>query len=152
RRQARASDQQLLPQPRRGHLRGVPAPDGRHRLQELPDDRARGSRERQGGLPISGMTPPAIPLPAPHGAVPRIRLGVCGGLAAYKALEFTRLATKAGHSVRVVATESATHFVGTASFAGITGAPVLIGEFETDPLRGAFPGDPPPAHAPLSHL
>jgi len=84
--------------------------------------------------------------------VPRILLGVCGGIAAYKALEFTRLATKAGHSVRVVCTEAATQFVGTASFAGITGAPVLIGEFEPDPLRGAFPGDPQPEHAPLSHL
>jgi len=84
--------------------------------------------------------------------MPRILLGVCGGIAAYKALEFTRLATKAGHSVRVVCTESATRFVGTASFAGITGAPVLITEWEPDPLRGAFPGDPAPAHAPLSHL
>jgi phosphopantothenoylcysteine decarboxylase/phosphopantothenate--cysteine ligase len=84
--------------------------------------------------------------------VPRILLGVCGGIAAYKALELTRLATKAGHSVRVVCTEAATQFVGTASFAGITGAPVLIGEFEPDPLRGAFPGDPQPEHAPLSHL
>jgi phosphopantothenoylcysteine decarboxylase / phosphopantothenate---cysteine ligase len=82
----------------------------------------------------------------------RVLLGVCGGIAAYKALELTRLATKAGHSVRVVCTESATQFVGTASFAGITGAPVLIGEFEADPLRGAFPGDPLPQHAPLSHL
>src|SRR3954470_1225789 len=84
--------------------------------------------------------------------MPRILLGVCGGIAAYKALELTRLATKAGHSVRVVCTETATQFVGTASFAGITGAPVLIGEFEADPLRGVFPGDPLPEHAPLSHL
>jgi phosphopantothenoylcysteine decarboxylase/phosphopantothenate--cysteine ligase len=84
--------------------------------------------------------------------VPRILLGVCGGIAAYKALELTRLATKAGHSVRVVCTEAATQFVGTASFAGITGAPVLITEWESDPLRGAFPGDPLPEHAPLSHL
>ena len=84
--------------------------------------------------------------------MPRILLGVCGGIAAYKALEFTRLATKAGHSVRVVQTESATRFVGPASFAGITGAPVLITEWEPDPLRGVFPGDPLPEHAPLSHL
>ena len=54
--------------------------------------------------------------------------------------------------VRVIQTEASTRFVGTASFAGITGAPVLITEWEPDPLRGAFPGDPPPAHAPLSHL
>jgi len=82
----------------------------------------------------------------------RILLGVTGGIAAYKALELTRLATKAGHAVRVIQTEASTRFVGTASFAGITGAPVLITEWEPDPLRGAFPGDPPPAHAPLSHL
>src|SRR3954449_868127 len=84
--------------------------------------------------------------------MPRILLGVCGGIAAYKALEFTRLASKAGHSVRVVQTEAATRFVGPASFAGITGAPVLITEWEPDPLRGVFPGDPLPEHAPLSHL
>src|SRR3954470_8474671 len=84
--------------------------------------------------------------------MPRILLGVCGGIAAYKALEFTRLALKAGHSVRVVQTEAATRFVGPASFAGIPGAPVLITEWEPDPLRGVFPGDPLPEHAPLSHL
>ena len=84
--------------------------------------------------------------------MPRILLGVCGGIAAYKALEFTRLALKAGHSVRVVQTEAATRFVGQASFAGITGAPVLVTEWEPDPLRGVFPGDPLPDHAPLSHL
>src|SRR5215203_5588445 len=82
----------------------------------------------------------------------RILLGVSGGIAAYKALELTRLATKAGHSVRVIQTEAATRFVGTASFAAITGAPVLTSEWETDPSRGAYPGDPLPAHAPLSHL
>jgi phosphopantothenoylcysteine decarboxylase/phosphopantothenate--cysteine ligase len=82
----------------------------------------------------------------------RILLGVTGGIAAYKALEFTRLATKAGHSVRVIQTEASTRFAGTASFAAITGAPVLITEWEPDALRGAFPGDPAPEHAPLSHL
>ena len=82
----------------------------------------------------------------------RVLLGVTGGIAAYKALELTRLATKAGHAVRVIQTEASTRFVGTASFAAITGAPVLTGEWEPDPLRGAFPGDPAPEHAPLSHL
>jgi phosphopantothenoylcysteine decarboxylase/phosphopantothenate--cysteine ligase len=82
----------------------------------------------------------------------RILLGVTGGIAAYKALELARLAIKAGHAVRVVQTETSTRFVGTASFAGITGAPVLVSEFESDPLRGAFPGEPLPEHAPLSHL
>jgi phosphopantothenoylcysteine decarboxylase/phosphopantothenate--cysteine ligase len=82
----------------------------------------------------------------------RILVGVSGGIAAYKALELVRLAMKAGHAVRVVQTEASTRFVGTASFAGISGAPVVLTEWEPDPLRGAFPGDPIPAHAPLSHL
>jgi phosphopantothenoylcysteine decarboxylase/phosphopantothenate--cysteine ligase len=82
----------------------------------------------------------------------RVLLGVSGGIAAYKSLEFARLATVAGHGVRVVMTETATRFVGAASFEGITGAPVLVSEFERDPLRGAFPGDPLPAHDPIGHL
>jgi phosphopantothenoylcysteine decarboxylase / phosphopantothenate---cysteine ligase len=82
----------------------------------------------------------------------RLLLGVSGGIAAYKAIELARLAIKAGHAVRVIQTEASTRFVGTATFAGITGAPALVTEWEPDPLRGAFPGDPEPAHAPLSHL
>jgi phosphopantothenoylcysteine decarboxylase/phosphopantothenate--cysteine ligase len=82
----------------------------------------------------------------------RILLGVSGGIAAYKALELVRLATKAGHAVRVVQTPTSERFVGRASFAALTGAPVLLDEFEPDPARGAFPGDEPPSHDPLSHL
>ncbi|HLM31831.1 MAG TPA: bifunctional phosphopantothenoylcysteine decarboxylase/phosphopantothenate--cysteine ligase CoaBC [Solirubrobacterales bacterium] len=82
----------------------------------------------------------------------RILLGVSGGIAAYKALELARLATKAGHAVRVVMTPAATRFVGAASFEGIVGAPVLIDEFERDPMRGGFTGDPPPGHDPIGHL
>jgi phosphopantothenoylcysteine decarboxylase / phosphopantothenate---cysteine ligase len=82
----------------------------------------------------------------------RILLGVSGGIAAYKSLELARLATTAGHGMRVLMTESATRFVGAASFEGIVGAPVLTSEFERDPLRGAFPGDPRPEHDPIGHL
>jgi phosphopantothenoylcysteine decarboxylase/phosphopantothenate--cysteine ligase len=82
----------------------------------------------------------------------RILLGVSGGIAAYKALELVRLATAAGHAVRVVQTPTSRRFVGEASFAALTGAPVLVSEFERDPARGAFPGDPLPTHEPLSHL
>jgi len=82
----------------------------------------------------------------------RILLGVSGGIAAYKSLELARLATVAGHGVRVVMTENAGRFVGAASFEGIVGAPVLSSEFERDPLRGAFPGDQLPEHDPIGHL
>jgi phosphopantothenoylcysteine decarboxylase / phosphopantothenate---cysteine ligase len=82
----------------------------------------------------------------------RILVGVTGGISAYKAVELVRLAGKAGHSVRVVQTPASERFVGRATFEGITGAPVLVDEFEPDPARGAFPGDPAPDHAPISHL
>jgi phosphopantothenoylcysteine decarboxylase / phosphopantothenate---cysteine ligase len=82
----------------------------------------------------------------------RILLGVSGGIAAYKAVELVRLATGAGHSVRVIQTLASLNFVGRATFEGVTGAPVLVDEFEADPARGAFPGDPAPDHNPISHL
>ncbi|HWY91127.1 MAG TPA: bifunctional phosphopantothenoylcysteine decarboxylase/phosphopantothenate--cysteine ligase CoaBC [Solirubrobacteraceae bacterium] len=82
----------------------------------------------------------------------RILLGVSGGIAAYKALELVRLATDAGNAVRVVQTPASRRFVGAASFEALTGAPVLVSEFERDPARGAFPGQPLPEHEPLSHL
>src|SRR5947209_3547559 len=84
--------------------------------------------------------------------MPRLLLGVSGGIAAYKALETARLAVKAGYSVRVVQTEASERFVGRASFQAITGAPVLADEFELDPLRGAYPGEPEPDRLPISHL
>jgi phosphopantothenoylcysteine decarboxylase/phosphopantothenate--cysteine ligase len=82
----------------------------------------------------------------------RILLGVSGGIAAYKALEFIRLASAEGHSLRVVQTPTSTRFVGEASFGALTGGPVLTDEFQRDPMRGAFPGQPQPAHEPPSHL
>ena len=82
----------------------------------------------------------------------RLLLGVSGGIAAYKAVEAARLAVRQGHAVRVIQTPTAQRFVGRASFEAITGAPVLTGEFEPDPARGAYPGEPPPTRAPISHL
>ncbi len=84
----------------------------------------------------------------------RLLLGVSGGIAAYKSLEFARLATLAGHGVRVVMTPNAERFVGAASFEGIVGAPVLTSEFERDPMRGAFPGEEGSTsfHDPIGHL
>jgi phosphopantothenoylcysteine decarboxylase/phosphopantothenate--cysteine ligase len=84
--------------------------------------------------------------------VARLLLGVSGGIAAYKALEAARLAVKRGHSVRVIQTPASERFVGRASFEAVTGAPVLVSEFDADPARGAYPGEPPPERAPISHL
>jgi phosphopantothenoylcysteine decarboxylase/phosphopantothenate--cysteine ligase len=82
-------------------------------------------------------------------------LGVSGGIAAYKALEMARLAVKRGHAVRVVQTATSERFVGRASFEAITGGPVLSSEFEPDPARGSYPGEPLGGRVeikPISHL
>jgi phosphopantothenoylcysteine decarboxylase / phosphopantothenate---cysteine ligase len=84
--------------------------------------------------------------------VARVLLGVSGGIAAYKAVGLVRLATGEGHAVRVIQTPTSLKFVGRATFEGVTGGPVLVDEFERDPARGAFPGDPAPDHDPISHL
>jgi len=55
----------------------------------------------------------------------KIILGVCGGIAAYKACELVRLFKKQGHSVRVVMTAHAESFVGSLTFHSLSGEPVL---------------------------
>jgi phosphopantothenoylcysteine decarboxylase / phosphopantothenate---cysteine ligase len=77
---------------------------------------------------------------------------VTGGISAYKVVELARLATKQGHAVRVIQTPSGVRFVGRATFEGITGAPVLVEEWERDPARGAYPGEQAPDHDPIIHL
>lgn len=56
--------------------------------------------------------------------MPRVVLGVCGGIAAYKSVELLRLLTEAGHDVTVVPTENALRFVGSATFEALSGKPV----------------------------
>lgn len=60
----------------------------------------------------------------------RIVVGVAGGIAAYKACTVVRQLAEAGHSVRVVPTESALRFVGAATFEALSGQPVRTGVFE----------------------
>ncbi len=60
----------------------------------------------------------------------RIVVGVAGGIAAYKACTVVRQLAEAGHSVRVVPTESALKFVGAATFEALSGHPVHTGVFE----------------------
>jgi len=54
-----------------------------------------------------------------------IILGVTGGIAAYKSAELCSSLVKAGAVVHVVMTESATHFVGAATFRALTGRQVI---------------------------
>jgi phosphopantothenoylcysteine decarboxylase/phosphopantothenate--cysteine ligase len=60
----------------------------------------------------------------------RIVLGVGGGIAAYKVASLLRLFTEAGHDVTVIPTESATRFVGVATWEALSGNPVSNSVFD----------------------
>jgi phosphopantothenoylcysteine decarboxylase / phosphopantothenate---cysteine ligase len=57
-------------------------------------------------------------------AGPRVVLGVCGGIAAYKAVEVCRQLVDAGVHVTPVLTEEATRFVGAVTFSALASEPV----------------------------
>ena len=56
--------------------------------------------------------------------LPRVVLGVSGGIAAYKACELLRRFTESGHDVTVVPTAAALEFVGAPTWAALSGKPV----------------------------
>ncbi|MBS1792607.1 MAG: bifunctional phosphopantothenoylcysteine decarboxylase/phosphopantothenate--cysteine ligase CoaBC [Acidobacteria bacterium] len=60
----------------------------------------------------------------------RVGLGVCGGIAAYKAIEVLRLLQKAGCDVRVAMTRHATEFIRPLTFRALTGAYVLVDDYD----------------------
>jgi phosphopantothenoylcysteine decarboxylase / phosphopantothenate---cysteine ligase len=59
----------------------------------------------------------------------KILLGVTGGIAAYKAVELTRLFVKSGARVQVVMTDAATKFVTPLTFEALTGRHVFVEMF-----------------------
>lgn len=61
----------------------------------------------------------------------RLLLGLTGGVAAYKAAELARLLIHDGMDVQAVMTESACHFVGTATLQALTGKPVFTDLWDT---------------------
>jgi phosphopantothenoylcysteine decarboxylase / phosphopantothenate---cysteine ligase len=73
----------------------------------------------------AGPAGPEVTLAGRH-----VLLGVTGGIAAYKAAALARALRKAGASVQAILTESATEFVGTATFAALTGRPAYASVFE----------------------
>ena len=60
----------------------------------------------------------------PHRRVPRVILGVSGGVAAYKAAEVLRGLTESGCDVTVVPTAAALNFVGAPTWSALSGKPV----------------------------
>jgi phosphopantothenoylcysteine decarboxylase/phosphopantothenate--cysteine ligase len=74
----------------------------------------------------------------------RVLLGVCGGIAAYKAAEIVSLGAKRGWQIRVVMTPHATRFVGPLTFEALSGHPVMV-----DALASAAGGA---ALSPIEHI
>ena len=60
----------------------------------------------------------------------KILLGVSGGIAAYKAVDFMRALQKAGHDVTVMMTKNATKFINPLTFQALSGHPVGIDLFD----------------------
>lgn len=60
----------------------------------------------------------------------RIVLGLSGGIACYKAAEFTRGLTKAGASVQVVMTSAATQFITPVTMQALSGKPVYADQWD----------------------
>ena len=66
----------------------------------------------------------------------RVVLGVCGGIAAYKAVDLCRRLVDAGVHVAPVLTEGATRFVGPLTFSALASEPARTSLFENadDPI------------------
>ena len=67
----------------------------------------------------------------------KIALGVCGGIAAYKAAEVVRLLQDHGIRVQVIMTDSAQEFIRPLTFAALSGEKVITSMFAGD--AGAEP-------------
>jgi phosphopantothenoylcysteine decarboxylase/phosphopantothenate--cysteine ligase len=63
---------------------------------------------------------------------PQIALGVCGGIAAYKAVEVLRGLQKAGCAVRVAMTRRACEFVQPLTFRALSGSHVVVDDYAPD--------------------
>ena len=69
--------------------------------------------------------------------MPKVLIGVSGGIAAYKSAQLTSRLVQAGYEVRVVLTSAALAFVQPATFRALTGKPVV-----SDPFDPHFPLGP----------
>ncbi len=72
------------------------------------------------------------PEPPASSAYPNIALGVCGGIAAYKAVEVLRGLQKAGCNVHVAMTKRACEFVTPLTFRALSGHHVVVDDYAPD--------------------
>ena len=78
--------------------------------------------------------------------VTRVTVGVCGGVAAYKAAELVRSLQQAGLDVSVVMTRAAEEFVRPLTFASLTGRRVITSLWAEESGAG------PDGEAPIEHI
>lgn len=70
-------------------------------------------------------------MPSDYNSRMKVALGVCGGIAAYKACEIVRLLQDAGIRVQVVMTAAAQEFVRPLTFAALSGEKVITGLWQS---------------------
>jgi phosphopantothenoylcysteine decarboxylase/phosphopantothenate--cysteine ligase len=70
--------------------------------------------------------------PQAHSHKKNIALGVCGGIAAYKAVEVLRGLQRAGCAVRVAMTKRACEFVQPLTFRALSGSHVIVDDYAPD--------------------
>jgi phosphopantothenoylcysteine decarboxylase/phosphopantothenate--cysteine ligase len=70
--------------------------------------------------------------PQAPSAVTNVALGVCGGIAAYKAVEVLRGLQRAGCTVRVAMTKRACEFVQPLTFRALSGSQVIVDDYAPD--------------------
>jgi len=75
------------------------------------------------------MSPSDLQTPSVN---PNVALGVCGGIAAYKAVEVLRGLQKAGCTVRVAMTKRACEFVQPLTFRALSGSHVVVDDYAPD--------------------
>jgi phosphopantothenoylcysteine decarboxylase / phosphopantothenate---cysteine ligase len=75
---------------------------------------------------MAQLDPAISPIPK------RVALGVCGGIAAYKAVEILRGLQKAGCTVRVAMTKRACEFIQPLTFRAISGNHVIVDDYAPD--------------------
>src|ERR1044071_9329129 len=72
------------------------------------------------------------PVPPAPSSIKTVALGVCGGIAAYKAVEVLRGLQKAGCTVRVAMTKRACEFVQPLTFSALSGSHVIVDDYAPD--------------------
>ena len=82
----------------------------------------------------------------------KVTVGICGGIAAYKAVELVRLLQDAGYDAHVVMTKAAEEFVRPLTFAAISGHKVITTLWGEEAGTGSGLDAEPDEHSSVEHI